>query len=199
MILKMEAILFKHKLYEIIETLAENEQEITQLVKRKNRYFVIKAFKNIDAFYKHLETYHVFKKAGIHIPKLLRKDKKAYMLLFPYMNGDYISDLLLNGDLDDKYFKELFDMNAFMKAAGIELDFHPDNFMYYDKTLYYMSDKYSKLSNKNVLVEDGIRFWVPSKEGIQYLKTIDPTYTKTPLSSAELNKMIVLLSIKYWW
>lgn len=195
-----EAILLKHKIYKVIDKIEENEDYLLFKVNYKEEIFALIAFKNVEVYSSYVKNYKTLKESGINLPKLKKNDKEHYSLLLEYLEGTKLSDLLLRDkELDELIIKALFDINSYAKFNNIYLSYLPENFIYSNNKLYYLSTSYVKLENKTRFIDEGIIYFLPTKEGIEHLKTLDSEYKNTPLEKGELSKQIVLLSIKYWW
>lgn len=186
---------FKHRNYEVINMINLHDF----LLCRKNKYFHLKTFDNIDDFKKEINEYKTKTKYGIYVPKMLKTSKRELSILFEYVGEETIDSLLAKGDIDEKIFDKLFIIYRFARFSHIELNYYPENFAYYNGELYYLLYEFSKENKDKNLENYGIRFWFSGEEGLSHLKELGYSVDNSRLlSKGELNKKIVLLSIMKW-
>lgn len=195
----MEVFEVKHKQYEIVSLLKEDVTHKTYLTKYKDRNFVIKTFSSFMTYSEMLSQYLQLKKYGIKMPKLIKKDKKYLNLVFEYIPGENMLQVVSKNDVDEKTLDQLFNMYRFARFSKIDIDYMPENFVLYNNELYYMSYFYGPSNSQKNLENYGIRYWIYTKELAEHLLEkgfeVDK---KRILSNAEANKKIVLLSIMRW-
>ncbi len=190
-----ESKIFKRRTYEVIKSL--NPHEFS--VRRKNKYFHIKTFDDINSFNKEISDYKAITKYGIKVPRMLKSSKRELSILFEYVGEETIDKLLYQGDIDEKVFDKLFTIYRFARFSHIELNYLPENYALYNGELFYLLYEFSKENKERNLENYGIRFWFTGVEGISHLKELGYEVNNARLlSKAELNKKIVLISIMKW-
>ena len=190
-----ESKIFKRRKYEVIKSL--NPHEFS--VRRKNKYFHLKTFDDINSFNKEISDYKAITKYGIKVPRMLKSSKRELLILFEYVGEETIDKLLDQGDIDEKVFDKLFTIYRFARFSHIELNYLPENYALYNGELYYFLYEFSKENKERNLENYGIRFWFTGVEGISHLKELGYEVNNARLlSKAELNKKIVLISIMKW-
>lgn len=190
-----ESKIFKRRTYEVIKSL--NPHEFS--VRRKNKYFHLKTFDDINSFNKEISDYKAITKYGIKVPRMLKSSKRELSILFEYVGEETIDKLLDQGDIDEKVFDKLFTIYRFARFSHIELNYLPENYALYNGELFYLLYEFSKENKERNLENYGIRFWFTGVEGISHLKELGYEVNNARLlSKAELNKKIVLISIMKW-
>jgi len=191
----METINFLKKTYEIKEKLGES----FSLIEFKGKKCVIKSFSSVEEFNSFFSIYKRLKLAGVSIPKLIKKDKKEFKFLFLFVEGKTILDLLVEGELSKEIYSQVFTQSYYAKNERIFLDYRPDKWRFDGKNLYYLGfyfkdDKEKKLN----FHEDGIEYWVYSKEFQEYLRVLGKEIDQTRVKQVyEINKQIVQLVCLY--
>lgn len=193
----MEEITIKRKKYEVGKLFSQTDESITHFVYSKGReYLFIKYLKNYDLV---MDDYKRLSKAGINVPRIIANDKKEHLVVKEYINGTTVLDELLNHDLPDHYFEELFTAYRFCRFSKINLNYLPENFVIQNGKLFYISNDVANYIPQRNLENWGIRYWLYTAEFAQYLKEkgIDVN-AKRVLKEEVANKKIVLLSVTYW-
>lgn len=195
----MDTIIVKKRTYVFDKLLHNDDLMSASFVYYKKKKYVLREFKNSESYLDALKRYEKLVSSGIYVPKLVRKDKNTFKLVFEYIDGDNCASVLSKEDLSDEYFDALFLQYRFCRFSKIELDYIPENFVYFKKKLYYISLKVFE-QNKNINLENhGLQFFLPSRNGLIHLKNLGYEVDfKRELSNAETNKKIVLTSIKHW-
>ena len=79
-----------------------------------------------------LFDYERLKAAGIPVPELLAVDRAAERLVKEYIEGPTIFELVLDGKDATPYLDQVREMAAQAKAAGLNIDYFPTNFVVRD-------------------------------------------------------------------
>ena len=195
----MEKLLVNKKEYEIISILGEDEYHKSYQAKRGDRLFFIKKFNDFPSFRASLENRKELKKNGIKIPKILKANKKEFVIITQYIEGKNCLELISEGELNDEIFEQLFHIYRFARFAKMELNYLPENYVFYKDELYYLSEHFEP-QNKNKNLENyGIYFWFYGNECVEHLKEKEMPVDKSRiLQKGEVNKKIVLTSIMKW-
>lgn len=195
----MPSIHVKRKQYEIIKTLLEDETHSTYLTKKDDKNYIVKSYVTFNVFSYAIEQHKKLKKCGIKSPKLLKVDKVRLTILFEYIEGEDMLSVLSKQDISDEVFDKLFIMYRFARFSKIDLNYLPENYVFYKNELYYMSTEIGpQMTNKN-LENYGIRYWVYTFECGEHLEEKGYVVDKSRLlPRAVANKKIVLLSIMRW-
>jgi len=197
----MDELKIGFKKYKPCDELTLVENGTIQKFSYKDKVVIYKKYSTSSDYIDELSRYKKLYKSGIRVPNIVKDDKANLAIAFEYIKGDRVDKLLYdhNFELPDIYFERLFVINRFCRASGIELNYLPENFVLKDKLLYYESFDIFDSNEKINLTNYGLQFWINSKKGYEHLEHLGYTFTKkSPLNDGEVNKKIVLLSIKYW-
>ena len=195
----MDKLIIKKKEYDFVNLLSEDEMMKSSIVTRKNKSFLLRECKNEKAYEEALYRYKTLYKSGIYVPKLVVNDRHSLKMLFEYFSEKNMAEVLSNEEIDDIYFEGLFLLYKFVRIANIELNYLPENFVYHKKTLYYTSLDLFERNEKLNLENYGLEFWFTSKKAIEHLEKLGYKVDKKRIiPQPEVNKKIVLISIKHW-
>lgn len=187
-----------HK-YSVLSSLKENDNHITYLAEHKNKKFILKKFHDLTSYKYELYKYNSIEKIGINVPAIKQKSKKKLTIVFKYISGENMLEVISKKSVDENVFDALFLMYRFARFSKIELDYHPDNYVFDGKNLYYLSYEFIDQNNERNLENYGLKFWLYGNECASYLKEkgfeVDK---KRILDKASLNKEIVKLAIMKW-
>ena len=192
----MEQVVVKRRTFNILETLSDNSFK----VERKNKVFFLKKFNSFSDYEYCFERRKKFINNGIKVPKIIKADKKALSIIFEYVEGQNVLEMLYKTPLPESVYKAAFMMNYLARLSKITLDFDPSNYIYTDDgKLYYMGLKYFEYDEKTNFVQKGIRLWFYTKEFSNLLLEKGHQIDKTRLKDDYvINKEIVLMTVKYY-
>ena len=192
----MEQVVVKRRTFNILETLSDNSFK----VERKNKVFFLKKFNSFSDYEYCFERRKKFINNGIKVPKIIKADKKALSIIFEYVEGQNVLEMLYKTPLPENVYKAVFMMNYLARLSKIMLDFDPSNYIYTDDgKLYYMGLKYFEYDEKTNFVQKGIRLWFYTKEFSNLLLEKGHQIDKTRLKDDYvINKEIVLMTVKYY-
>lgn len=195
----LEEIKIKHRLYKIISLVKSHQYFDSFVVSFKSKKYFARKYKDTPSFLASLNNYQQLKKYGINIPKLVAIDKKNNILLFKYIDGELVSNLLAKEDLKDVVFDGIFLIYRFARFSKIDLNYMPERYMFDGKELYYVGEEFFAANKDKNLENFGLRYWLTSLEGINHLEELGFDINKKRLiQKDEVNKKIVLISILRW-
>ena len=116
--------------------------------------------------------YERLKNAGIRIPKLLDIDIQNERIVKEYIYGDTIFDLVKNGESVADYLPQVREMAELAKAAGLNIDYFPTNFVVQKQNglLYYIDYECNNYMDEWSFENWGIKYWSRTPEFEAYLK-----------------------------
>jgi len=139
------------------------------------------------------------KNSGVTIPEVIAIDKKSQRIVIEALEGRTPFDLLQEADLDEKILELAFILNYKARVNGLRLDFHPWNFVYANKTLYYIPFTFTSYIRDEDFTQREIRLWFYTKEfADELIKRGIPMDKNRLLSEFEQNKKMVLMVVKYF-
>lgn len=191
-----EEIEVKRKVFTVVEQIGEHSFK----VERKGQFFFLKKFESDDAkFEAFCDAEHQLRVSGVVNPKCYLYDKKLKIAVIEYVEGDNCLKTLLNGDLPEAVLEALFKTFWYARNDRLELDYHPDNFVYTNGKLYYLPFKVGRFQNKDSFIQNDIRLWFFTKDFVNYCHELGIDADQSKLKSDyEINKGIALMTVKYY-
>ena len=119
--------------------------------------------------------YERLRAAGIRIPRLLAIDPDAERIVKEYIEGPTVFELIRDGVSAEPYLAQVRDMAAKAKAAGLNIDYFPTNFVVRDGLLWYVDYECNAYMEEWSFETWGIRYWSRTPEFEAYLKEHKPT------------------------
>ena len=107
--------------------------------------------------------------AGIRIPRMLDLDVDNERIVKEYIDGDTVCDLVARNVSVAPYLGQVRDMAAQAKAAGLNVDYFPTNFVVQDGILYYIDYECNTYMEQWSFETWGIRYWSRTPEFEAYL------------------------------
>ncbi len=117
-----------------------------------------------------LFDYDRLRAAGIRVPKLLAADKDAERLVKEYIDGPTIFELVRDGGDVFPYIEQARDMAARAKAAGLNVDYFPTNFVVLNGRLWYIDYECNEYMDRWNFENWGVRYWSRTPEFEAYLQ-----------------------------
>lgn len=114
--------------------------------------------------YEHLQA------AGIRIPQMLAIDMEAERIVKEYIEGPTIFELIRDGVSAEPYLAQVQEMAAKAKAAGLNIDYFPTNFVVQDRLIWYVDYECNEYMDEWSFESWGIRYWSRTPEFEAYLK-----------------------------
>ena len=191
-----EIIEIKRKEFEVLEKMGEHSFK----VQRKNKIFFLKKYDNKDAFNAFVDQYRRLKITAMDIPKCYLFDKNLLISVVDFIEGDNIFDLLLKEDIkNEEIFRFLFQDEWYMRREKLRIDFHPENFKFDGKKLYYLPYKYGKFEPDYDFNMKDLRLWFPTKQLSAYVKSKGYEFDDSRIGNEyATNKQIALMAVKYY-
>ncbi len=191
-----EIIEIKRKEFEVLEKMGEHSFK----VQRKNKIFFLKKYDNKDAFNAFVDQYRRLKITAMDIPKCYLFDKNLLISVVDFIEGDNIFDLLLREDIkNEEIYKFLFQDEWYMRREKLRIDFHPENFKFDGKKLYYLPYRYGKFEPDYDFNMKDLRLWFPTKQLSAYVKNKGYEFDDSRIGNEyATNKQIALMAVKYY-
>lgn len=191
----MEFIECKKKKMELINKVNDH----AFVVKYKKKILFLHVFSNFDEFNSYMLNYKKLKTTGVKIPKIYYVDKKNFSCACEYIDGPTVLELISKNDLNENIYEQIFLMSWYAKNDGLLLNFMPENYRYFNKTLFYIPLTFEKYNEKDSFHLKGIQYWVYSNTLVNYLKQNNlPVDLSRRKDEYLTNKEIVLKTVKYY-
>ena len=164
--------------YHVIRLLGHGKGGYSYLAEREGRQVVLKQIHHEPCAYytfgNKIEAeqadYRRLKDAGIRIPEMLAVDTAAERIVKEYIEGPVIFDLVREGIPAEPYFGQVREMSAQAKAAGLNIDYFPTNFVLRSGLLWYIDYECNRYEDRWNFENWGIRYWSRTPEFDKYLK-----------------------------
>ena len=153
--------------YAVRELLGRGKGGYSWLVERDGELFVLKQIHHEPCDYysfgdkmaAELRDYERLMAAGIRIPKLISADGRRERIVKEYIEGETASSLMERGESAEPYIGQLRDMAELARAAGLNIDYYPANFVIRDGLLWYVDYECNEYSEEWDLEHWGMGFW----------------------------------------
>ena len=113
--------------------------------------------------------YDRLRKAGIRIPALIAIDEEQEIVVKEYIAGNTIFELVRDGGSAEPYLDQVREMAERAKAAGLNIDYFPTNFVIRDGLIWYVDYECNDYMEKWDFDHWGIRYWARTPEFMEYL------------------------------
>lgn len=97
--------------------------------------------------------------AGIRIPALLAVDVEQEHIVKEYIDGSTIAELLARGESAEAYLPQVRAMAAQAKAAGLNIDYYPTNFVVQNGVLWYIDYECNAYMDEWSFEHWGVQYW----------------------------------------
>ena len=101
--------------------------------------------------------------AGIRIPRLLAVDAERERIVKEYIEGPTVMELLQSGQSADAYLPQVREMAAQARAAGLNIDYYPTNFVVLEGLLYYVDYECNAYMDEWSFETWGAKYWANEK------------------------------------
>ena len=155
--------------YRVIRLLGKGKGGYSYLVERDGRKAVIKQIHHEPCDYysfgnkleAELNDYEKLQKIGIRIPLMRAVDTDKERIIKDYIEGPTVMELVEAGVSVDRYLPQVKDMETKAKAAGLNIDYYPSNFVVKDGLLYYIDYECNGYDEQWDLEHWGLQYWKP--------------------------------------
>ena len=114
--------------------------------------------------------YERLRGAGIRIPEMIAIDPETERVVKAYVDGPTVFDLVRNGASAEAYLPQVREMAAQAKAAGLNIDYFPTNFVVRDSLIWYVDYECNAYMDEWSFENWGVRYWSRTPEFMLYLK-----------------------------
>ena len=166
------------KTYSIVRLLGHGKGGYSYLAERAGQRVVLKQIHHEPCDYytfgnkieAERRDYGRLQQAGIRIPELLDIDPDAERIVKEYIEGPTIFDLVLDGIGAEAYLGQIREMAEKAKAAGLNIDYFPTNFVVRDGLIWYVDYECNDYMEEWNFENWGIKYWSRTPEFEAYLK-----------------------------
>lgn len=119
--------------------------------------------------------YERLKAAGIRIPEMLAIERQTERIVKEYIAGEAVFEIVRDGRSAEPYLADVRDMAAKAKAAGLNIDWFPTNFVVRDGLLWYVDYECNAYMDEWSFETWGIKYWSKTPEFEAYLEHLRRT------------------------
>ena len=174
----MDPIIVRGKEYRIIRLLGRGKGGYSYLAETDAGQAVVKRIHHEPcdyyAFGNKIEAerrdYERLRKAGIRIPTLITIDEEAEIVVKEYIDGKTVFDLVRDGGSATQYLDQVREMAVQAKAAGLNMDYFPTNFVIRDGLIWYVDYECNQYMDQWNFENWGIRYWSRTPAFLKYLE-----------------------------
>lgn len=164
--------------YTIIKLLGHGKGGYSYLVEGDGKQVVVKQIHHEPCDYYSFgnkieaekNDYKRLKDAGIRIPEMIAVDEENERIAKEFIDGDTIYDLVKKGDKVDEYITQVRQMADQAKAAGLNIDYFPTNFVIQDGLIWYIDYECNNYMDEWNFENWGIKYWSQTPEFLNYVK-----------------------------
>jgi len=166
------------KEYKLIKLLGHGKGGYSYLAKCEGKQVVLKQIHHEPCEYytfgnkieAELRDYERLQKAGIRIPRLLAVDCEAERIVKEYIHGDTIFDFVRKDLSVEPYLIQAREMAKQAKAARLNIDYFPTNFVVQDGLIWYVDYECNEYMDEWNFENWGIKYWSRTPEFEEHLK-----------------------------
>ena len=114
--------------------------------------------------------YERLRAAGIRIPEMIAVDPETERVVKEYVEGPTVFELVRDGASAEAYLPQAREMAALAKAAGLNIDYFPTNFVVRDGLIWYVDYECNSYMDEWSFENWGIRYWSRTPEFEAYLE-----------------------------
>ena len=108
---------------------------------------------------------------GIRMPAVIAIDDVTERVVKEYIEGKTVFELIRDGGSAEAYLDQVREMAAKAKAAGLNIDYFPTNFVIRDGLIWYIDYECNDYMEEWNFENWGIKYWSRTPEFLAYLKT----------------------------
>ena len=162
----------------ILSLLGRGKGGYSYLAEREGRQVVLKQIHHEPCDYYSFgnkieaerHDYERLSRAGIRIPRMLDLDAEQERIVKEYIEGPTVMELLRRGDDAGEYLPQVRAMAEQARAAGLNIDYYPTNFVVRDGLLYYIDYECNDYMEQWSFDSWGVKYWTRTPELLAVLE-----------------------------
>ncbi|MCM1253552.1 MAG: serine/threonine-protein kinase [Clostridium sp.] len=169
-----EKIAVNDKEYEILTLLGKGKGGYSYLAYDGVRKYVLKQIHHEPCDYyqfgnkieAEIRDYNRLKEIGIRMPEMIDVDIKNERILKDFIDGETISELILQDRMKGDYLRQMYGMCELLYAAHTNIDYFPTNFVVQKEELYYIDFECNDYTDEWNFENWGVQYWSKTPEFI---------------------------------
>ena len=113
--------------------------------------------------------YERLRGAGVRIPEMIAVDAETERIVKEYIEGPTVFDLVRDGASAETYLPQVREMAAQAKAAGLNIDYFPTNFVIRGGLIWYVDYECNEYMEEWNFENWGVKYWSRTPEFEAYL------------------------------
>lgn len=101
---------------------------------------------------------------GIRMPRLLDIDATNERILKEYIDGPTVAELVRGGALSPECLEQARAMSRLLRAARLNIDWYPTNFVIRDSLLHYIDYECNPYADQWSFETWGLQYWTPAPD-----------------------------------
>ena len=110
--------------------------------------------------------------AGIRVPKLLAIDRECERIVKDYVDGPTVFELVRDREDVSPYLPQVREMAERAKAAGLNIDYFPTNFVVHEGLLWYVDYECNAYMDEWNFDNWGVKYWSRTPEFEAYVQSL---------------------------
>ncbi len=168
----MESKIVCGKEYSIIRLLGHGKGGYSWLAERDGQQVVLKQIHHEPCAYytfgdkieAERRDYERLRSAGIRIPAMIAIDPETERIVKEYIEGETIFAMVRDGAPVEAYLPQVREMAAQAKAAGLNIDYFPTNFVVCDGLIWYVDYECNDYMDEWNFENWGVKYWSRTPE-----------------------------------
>ena len=173
----MNEITVNNTSYQIVRLLGKGKGGYSYLAQRGATTVVVKQIHHEPCAYYQFgnkieaekNDYARLMNAGVRIPQMLDVDTENERIVKEFIDGDTIFELVERGESVEDYLPQVREMAELAKAAGLNIDYFPTNFVVRGGMLYYIDYECNDYMDEWSFDNWGVKYWSRTPEFEAYL------------------------------
>ena len=173
------------KSYRILRLLGHGKGGYSYLAEAEGQQVVIKQIHHEPCTYytfgnkieAERRDYERLQAAGIRIPRMLAIETESERIVKEYIDGPTVFERIRDGGSAAPWLAQVRDMAERAKAAGLNIDYFPTNFVVRDGLIWYVDYECNEYMDEWSFEAWGIRYWSRTPEFEAYLEDHRPAVT----------------------
>ncbi len=165
------------KTYELLALLGHGKGGYSYLARNGRQQVVLKQIHHEPcdyyAFGNKIEAerhdYERLRSAGIRMPACFAIDPDSERIVKEYIEGPTVFELVRDGKPVETYLEQVRHMASRARAAGLNIDYFPTNFVVCQNLIWYVDYECNDYSEEWNFENWGIRYWSRTPEFEEYL------------------------------
>ena len=174
----MDKMLVNGREYGVLELLGHGKGGYSYLAERDGVRYVLKQIHHEPCAYytfgnkmeAELRDYRRLTDAGIRVPRLVDRDVPEERLVKEYIEGETVFGIVRSGRSAEEWLPAVREMSRQARAAGLNIDWFPTNFVVRDGKLWYIDYECNEYMEEWSFENWGIRYWSMTPEFRRYLE-----------------------------